>query len=412
MPGRDEGRIGEGQTVAESRADAATGQQIIGTANRIRSGYFWFYAAIGAFSPFVSLYYRDLGMTGLQLGVLMALPALWAALTGPVWGAVADSLAIHRMLLRITLLVATVVALLATRPTHFVSLLILMSILAASLVPIAPLMDSYAITEAERRGTSYGSLRVMGSIGYTVMVLVMGWVLGDDVSSRFLIWYAGCLALAWLSIFGLPRLVERRPRPLLDGLQAVGRSAPFLLLILVAYLLASGFAVISSFLSIHMQELGASTDLIGVAFAVSAVSEFPVLFFSGWLLTRVRPSRVLLIAICAYLARFAILSVAPDAGWIIASQLMHGLSFGAFLIASVTLAHRLVGKENAATAQAVLGTMSIGFGSITGSLIAGALLDVVSTYTIFRGVTLLMGATLAIFVVGNRFYGIEAKPAG
>src|SRR5699024_5873576 len=140
-----------------------------------------------------------------------------------------------------------------------------MSVLAASLVPIAPLIDSYAVNEAERRGTAYGSLRVMGSVGYTVMVLVTGRILGEGVSSRFLFWYAGCLVLGWISMFGLPRLAERHPRPLLDGLQVVRRTRPFLLVLVVAYLLASGYAVISNFLSIHIQELGGSTTIVGAA---------------------------------------------------------------------------------------------------------------------------------------------------
>jgi hypothetical protein len=38
---------------------------------QLRSGYFWYYAAIGAFAPFIPLYYQDLGMSGLQLGVLL-----------------------------------------------------------------------------------------------------------------------------------------------------------------------------------------------------------------------------------------------------------------------------------------------------------------------------------------------------
>ncbi len=376
---------------------------------QVRSGYFWFYAAIGAFTPFVSLYYRDLGMSGLQLGILMALPALWTALTGAVWGAIADSLAIHRTLLRVVLVVAAGIGLLATQPSTFTALLLLMSMLAFSLVPVPPLLDSYAVNVAERADTSYGSLRVWGSIGYTVMVLVMGEVLGETVESQFLVYYAGCLLLAWLSVYWLPSLAERRPRPLLDGLQAVRGNKPFLLLLLVAYLLSSGIAVINNFLGIHIQEIGGTTGDVGIAYAVSAVSEFPVLFFSGWLLSRIGARRIVVIAMVAYILRFAILGFAGGPVLVIVAQLFHGLSFGGFLIASVTLAHRLVGRENAATAQAVLGMMSFGFGSITGSLVAGALLDAAGTYTIFRGVTLLMVGTLAIFVLGSRVTSIEGN---
>lgn len=403
-----EGLVADGVQDTEAEELAGTWAPI-----RVRSGYFWFYAAIGAFTPFISLYYRDLGMTGLQLGVLMALPALWTAFTGPLLGAIADSMAIHRTMLRVVLVAAAAIAMIATRPTKFAALLVLMSILAFSLVPVPSLLDSYAVNVAERVGTSYGSLRVWGSIGYTVMVLVMGELLGERVTSRFLVAYASCLLIAWVSVFGLPHLAERRSRPLLDGLQAVRTSKPFLLLLLVAYLLASGYAVISSFLGIHIQELGGTTGQVGLAYALSAVTEFPILFFSGWILTRIGSRRVLLIALCFYVVRFAILSFAPSPAWIIMAQLFHGLTFGAFLIASVTLAHRLVGRDNAATAQAVLGTMSFGFGSITGSLIAGALLDQVSTYTIFRGITVLMVVTVVIFVVGSRVIATEEnEPVG
>src|SRR5690625_1067226 len=85
----------------------------------------------------------------------------------------------------------------------------------------------------------------------------------------------------------------------------------------------------------------------------------------------------------------------------------YGINGTRNIIASVTLAHRLVGLDNAATAQAVLGMMSFGFGSITGSVVAGALLDVVGTYSVFRGMAVLMVGKLAIFVIDNRVISLE-----
>ena len=76
-------------------------------------------------------------------------------------------------------------------------------------------------------------------------------------------------------------------------------------------------------------------------------------------------------------------------------QVLHGLSYGAFLIASVTLARRLAGPGHAATAQSLLTAVSFGLGSITGSLVGGALLDCVGTAAI-------MLLALVVFVVGER----------
>jgi MFS transporter, PPP family, 3-phenylpropionic acid transporter len=375
----------------------------------MRGGYFWFFAAVATFSPFAALYYRDLGFSGIQVGVLTALPALGASLTGPVWGAFADSRAIHRGLLRAGLALGALLALIASQSTGFGPLLLLIGLLAFALVPVAPLLDNYGVSVAERAGRSYGMLRVWGSIGYMAMVYVMGLIMDDNVSSFFLMAYAACLALTLLSVFWLPPLSERHARPLSSGMQMVLGNRPLILLMLVAYLSSSGASVIYVFLGIHMQQMGGSNSLVGAAFSISAASELPVIAFGGWLMARLGARRLIVVALLAYLGRFIAFGFITVPEWLIAAQLLHGLSFGAFLVASVTLAHRLAGREHTATAQALLSTMSFGFGSITGSLVGGALLDQVSTFTIFRGVAVLMLLTLVIFVVGNRVVGLEGR---
>ena len=102
--------------------------------------------------------------------------------------------------------------------------------------------------------------------------------------------------------------------------------------------------------------------------------------------------------------------------WRRAGPLLHGfdgpLAFAVFLVASVNLAHRLVGAENAATAQAMLGSMSFGFGNITGSLVGGALLDVVGTRWLYTGVIGILVVALAVYVIGNRALAPDAfEPA-
>ncbi|HVL26103.1 MAG TPA: MFS transporter, partial [Thermomicrobiales bacterium] len=118
------------------------------------------------------------------------------------------------------------------------------------------------------------------------------------------------------------------------------------------------------------------------------------------------------LALLAHLLRFIAFGFISVPEWLIVAQLLHGLSFGGFLVASVPLAHRLAGREHAATAQSLLSTMSFGFGSITGALVGGALLDQVTTYVIFRGAAVLMVLTLVLFLVGSRVVGLdERRPA-
>lgn len=111
---------------------------------------------------------------------------------------------------------------------------------------------------------------------------------------------------------------------------------------------------------------------------------------------------MIFIALAVYAVRFALLGFAPTTSFVLIAQALHGLSFGMFLIASVTLAHRLVGRQHAATAQALLAMVSMGLGSIIGSFSGGIAIDYMSTSTIYRVVALMMATTLAIFFIGTR----------
>lgn len=368
----------------------------------VGGGYLWYFAGIGAYSPFATLYYRRLGVDGFEIGVLAALPAFAVALTGPIWGTIADSRSSHRLMLRTALILCTIVALLITRVSTFAPVLMLAGLLAFSQAPIAPILDGYAVTTAERTGSSYGRIRVWGSLGYTVAALAVGRLMDDRVSSLAFVAFAVCTGLGLLSLFGLPALGERSARPLLSGLGPLLRNRPYVLLLAVAYLTMSSVAVLYGFLGIHLEELGGSANLVGGAVALGAASELPVVALGGWFLSRFGASRLVALAIAVYAVRFLAYGAIPTAIWVLPIQMLHGLSYGAYLVASVTLAHRLAGREHAAGAQALLAAVTFGCGTITGSLIGGALLDRVGTDGLFLGAAAVLLVTLAVVLVALR----------
>jgi PPP family 3-phenylpropionic acid transporter len=384
------------------------------SALRLRGGYFWHYAGVGTFSPFAALYYRELGFSGIEVGLLTALPAISSGLFGAFMGAFADARGAHRLVLRAALALAIMLALALSQVSAFIGVLLVMALLAVSIVPVMPLLDSYGMTITERTGISYGSMRVWGSIGFMATSLGVGRLLGERVSAAILLAYACCFALTLVSIYGLPALAERQSRSLLAGLGDVRRNRPLLLLLLVGYLLASGAAIMYTFLGIHIQDMGGSASLVGLAFALSAFSELPIVAFGGWFLARFGPFRLICLALVVFAVRFAAFSAITVPEWILPVQMLHGLSYGAYLMASVTLAHRTAGRAHAATAQALLASVSFGFGAITGSLLGGALLDAIGTTGLFRLAAALMLLALGVLVTGNRLVGLdrhEAVPA-
>lgn len=368
----------------------------------IGAGYFWFYAGVGTFIPFNALYYRSLGFSGLELGVLTSLPAIATALLGPIWGILADTFGVHRQIMRVVLLLAAGIVWMLTDITTFVPFMVVIALLAVVLVPVPSLWDSYAVSAVERGGAPYGVLRIFGSLGFTVMVLFMGRIMADGLSTVFLYAYAACFVVTFLVSLRLPALGERQPRRLLDGLQSVTRSSLYRLLLLVAFLISLGYTTINVYLTLHIESLGGDTGIAGVAFATSALTELPIIGFGAIILRKLGARNVIYIALGVYILRFALLGFTFNTSFVLMAQTLHGLSFGMFLIASVTLAHRLVGRENAATAQALLAMVTVGLGSISGSLLGGLAIDYTTTTVMFRVVTFTMALTLVTFWVGSR----------
>ncbi len=376
-------------------------------AYRSAGGYFWYFAAVGAIWPFAPIYYRALGLDGAQLGVLTALPALAMALLGPVFGAIADSRGIHRLMLCGAMVVAAFAALAVSQVTAFWALVLLIGLLAVAAVPIPALLDSYALVVGERTGIPYGRLRVCGSLGYMAVSLLVGLIIRGDVSNVFLLVYAACLGLALVAVIGFPAISERRLRPLFGSLGIVRGNARLQLLLGTAFVIAIGSATIGTFLGLRIQDLGGSSGLVGGAFAISALAELPIVAFGGWFLARLGPVRMIAFALLAYVIRFVANAVIETPELLLVSQLLHGVSYGAFLIASVTLAYRIAGREEAATAQALLTGMSFGFGSIVGSVVGGLLLDRIGTQGIFVVAAILMAVTLVLFLAVNRVVRLQ-----
>lgn len=374
------------------------------------AGYGGYFAAIGAFTPFLVLYYRHLGLTGAEIGVLTSMQPLATAFLAPLWGLLADVRGLHRLILRTALVCAGLIALLLSRAGSFVPIVVLVGLLAFVGAPIVALLDSFAITISGRYGVAYGNLRVWGSAGYVISAAVVGNLLGGTVTGLFLVVYAGLLLLAAFSTLGLPPLQERRLHNTWRGAGSLLRRPAIAVLLVTTYLVAVAITPMYNFLGVYLMQLGGSMRLVGAVNSVAGLSELPVMLFGAAFANTLGSRRMLIMAITIYAFRLLAYSVIPAPGWVLPVQLLHGLSFGANLMASVALINQLVGSELAATAQGLLAS-SYAFGQITGALAGGVLLDRVELPTIFR-----LGASVAllglvVLLVGSRALTVDDKPA-
>ena len=366
----------------------------------ISFGYIWFFAGIAAFTPFAAIYYRDLGFGGLQVGVLTAMPAIALSLTGAYWGAVADTMAAHRLLLRVSLVAGGVLALLASRAESFAMMFAWLTLLSFSIVPLRSLLDHFAVLIGSRVNLPFGRIRLWGAFGYTAFALTLGRAMNTNVTSLFLVAYGISLLLTGASIWFLPQLPRQARRPLMEGLGELLRNRPLMLLLFVAFAQALAAFLIVASLGYHITSMGGSGSQVGAAFAVAAVSELPVFMAGAWCIRRFGADRLISIILLCYAVRMALLGFADAPALVILLQSLHGITFGGFLVVSVPRAHELGGGRFPATVQALVTTAGFGFGNVAGSFLGGALLD--HTHTVYFVTSLLLLVVLITYTIGQR----------
>ena len=365
----------------------------------ISIGYVWFFAGIAAFTPFAAIYYRSLQFSSWQVGLLAAMPAIALALTGAMWGAIADTLASHRQMLRIALALSAVFAILASRAEGFWLMFAGITMLSFSTVPLRSLMDHYAVLIGEKVGQPFGRIRLWGAFGYTAFALTLGRLMNEKVTSIFLVMYGVSLALTLVSTFSLPQLPARERRPVFEGVGELMRNRRLVLILVVAFAQAVAAFIIVASLGYHITSMGGNPAQVGVAFAVAAVSELPIFLLGAWLYKRVGADRLIVMIVLLYAVRMVALALVDSPNAVIALQAMHGLTFGGFLVVCVPRAHELGRGKHPATIQALLTMAAFGFGTIVGSFVGGAMLD--HTRGAYIGVAILLVVVLAIYVIGS-----------
>ncbi|CAH1250147.1 MFSD6 [Branchiostoma lanceolatum] len=66
--------------------------------------YSFFYGAVAAFIPYLSIFYKQMGMTPLQIGMINGFRPFVSIFAGPLWGIVADTFEIRKVILLVSLM--------------------------------------------------------------------------------------------------------------------------------------------------------------------------------------------------------------------------------------------------------------------------------------------------------------------
>ncbi len=352
---------------------------------RLSSYYLFYYAALGAFTPYWSLFLTARGMSVTAISVMMGIWYATRIVAPTTWTSIAaasrDPIRWLRIGSVLTLVTFCAFLLPLPQPWMYPAMVVFCFFYNA----VMPQFESITLTHLGNDSHRYGMIRVWGSLGFIAVVMGFGWFL-EGRSAGVLPW----LMLPLFALLVASSFANRYARDFhradgdASGFWQIVRKPQVLAFFLAAFMEQLSFGPYYTFFSVYMDHYGYATSTLGLLWTIGVVFEVAVFFTIGRFFRRYDASWMLLIALLSSTVRWTVTALFPQhLGVMLVAQTAHALGFAAFFAAAMQmLATYFPGRLNG-HGQGLLYGFSSGVGGVLGALIAGQLWGIDNGRTAF-----------------------------
>lgn len=378
-----------------------------------------FWVACGSCAPFLSAYYKRIGLSFTQIGVLLAIGPIFAIFIQPLWAMLSDRTGKRKLLLILLALCTAGAYLLYYLGTSFA--VCLMAVLVVSLFSLAllPLCDALVIDRANAYGFPFARIRIGGTLGYAVMVFGAGMFLEKFDGAQFAVASVAYLLFAG-AVMLLPqgRVREAAASAREEAAPARKKAAParrkavparesifdtseILFVLALALIESLGLGFCGSFTGSYAVELGFGSSLIGVLSCISALSEVPILLFAGKLMDRFGEIPLLIFSGIMMSLRLCLtgMGLVPA---MISAQLLQSVTYMTTYICCTQYISKHVRTGKMSQGQSALAIVQSGLAAVASNLFGGMLVDAVGTRQAFFAVA--AGVLVVALLVGGVYF--------
>ena len=339
---------------------------------RLAGAYFFYFAYIGAFAPYFSLYLSALGITAVGIGIIMALPQLVRIPAPHLWGWLADRSGRCMRTARIGTLIGTVIycGLFAVRSFEALSAVVLL--MSFFLSAALPLTEVATFTHLGKQASRYGRIRVWGSVGFIAAVLIVGYLL-DSLPVTALVWIMLVVLLGTLALLMLVPEAQQAEHPHdHPPIAHVIRQPDVIALIVACALMAIAHGPYYTFYSIYLVDYGYTKGAVGWLWGIGVVCEIAIFFWMSHLFRAYTLRQILIASFGLAALRFLMIAWYADSlTMLLLAQSLHAASFGSFHAAALGYINQCFRGRYQARGQALYTSLSFGPGGTFGGLYAG-----------------------------------------
>lgn len=350
----------------------------------MRLQYFLFFFTWTTFVSYWGLIFADRGFDSTEIGLSITVSLVTRSVAVVTLFPLANRHlplgAIARVLPWLCLLVATALV----PDAGFTGLMVLSALLGILYPTEMQVLETAGSLGAQRGAFEYGPARMWGSFGFIVGSAV------DGAIATVL----GTGALLWVFIGGLLVLALAALRPMGDEVVAAQRAGSFgswgplltrpviVCALGAAVVLQSSHAAYYAFGTLHLDRLGAAPWAIAAMLVLAPLGEMAVFRLLGGAAAGRSIAVLLAGGVVGCVLRWTLWALVPSWPVLLASQLMHGLTFGLIQLAVVQTLRRHVSPELVGPAQGLYAALGTGGGTAVMTAVAGHYFDLSPALTI------------------------------
>lgn len=352
----------------------------------IQLGLFYctIFIGTGVSLPYMPVWFKAHGLSGSQIGLILAAPMLARIVFTTFMAVWADGFVLRRTPIIIFGLAAGVCYGLIGLTQGFAVWLVCWMMAASFLSTVIPLADVIAMRRSRLEGFNYGHARGLGSVAFVAANVGVG---------ALLVWASPELIVIWTSIaalgVGLAARLLLPDDPVHEGGERPGRTdrwrgigellsnRPFMLAVAGTGLIQATHAFYYAFSSILWSAQGLPKATIGLLWATGVAVEVGFMWFLDPWRRKMGPERLVIIGGLAAMVRWTAYAFEPPLWLLFPLQGLHALSFAAVFMGSLQLIERTAPPRSASAAQTISSAFSGGLVIGLATLASGPLYDTV-----------------------------------
>lgn len=333
------------------------------------------YGAIAIYSTFFALYLMELGISKVQIGLLVAGGPLIGLAANPFWAYFADKIRNNKRILIICLIGNFICMQFVFLTDNYIWIYSIMLFFFAFQSPLFTQSSSLILNVIDGTKHKFGEFRAWGSLGWALIAVAAGPVIAWLGIRQLWIVFDFMMLFAILFTFLLPSGNERELKEKFSnkGYMQVFKNGYFIMFVLMGVLISIPNSINLTFISIYIKDLGGSSTMVGWSAFATAILEVPVFLLLDRYLKKQSSVMLgwLVVISMLFSLRWLLMSFAVSALQVVFIQLLHSVTFGGYYYMGTQLTSHLVPSQYRSSGQAIYGLTWGGISGIVAGVIGG-----------------------------------------